>query len=134
MLFEPVGAGNPLKAQEDQDSVPTNIPHLLSSCKRRVLLASLEGILLHFLQIEADFKSNSTTHLIVIIIPAIIIIIFKVITITNTEMFMERSLEVHIKLAFQYLADCQDRYDKKIQVEGRSHQTCKQHGNLGQGF
>lgn len=84
----------PIKGPRGQGfSASQHIPQLLSSCKNRVLLASQKGYYNILFKFKADFKSNSTTHLIVIIIPAICIIIFTVIIITNTEISMERSLQ-----------------------------------------
>lgn len=95
MLFEPTGAGNPLKTQEDRDSVPAST--FLSSfhpARGECFWLLQKGYYYILFKFKADFKSNSTTHLIVIIIPAICIIIFMVvIIITNTEISMERSLQ-----------------------------------------
>ena len=94
MLFELTGAGNPLKAQEDRDSVPAST--FLSSfhpARGECFWLLQKGYYCILFKFKADFKSNSTTHLIVIIIPAICIIIFMVIIITNTEISMERSLQ-----------------------------------------
>lgn len=93
MLFEPTGAGNPLKAQEDKDSVPAST-FLSSFHPARVecfwlLQKEYYYILFKF---KADFKSNSTTHLTVIITPATCILSFMVVIITNIEISMERSL------------------------------------------
>lgn len=94
MLFEPTGAGNTLKAQEDKDFVPAST--FLSSfhpARGECFWFLQKGYYYILFKFKADFKSNSTTHLIVIIMPAICIIIFMVIIITNTEISIERSLQ-----------------------------------------
>lgn len=91
MLFEPPGAGNPLKAQEDRDSVPAST--FLSSfhpARGECFWLLQKGYYYILFKFKADLKNNFTTHLIVIIIPAICIIIFMVI---NTEISMGRSLQ-----------------------------------------
>lgn len=93
MLFEPTGAGNPLKAQEDRDSVPAST--FLSSfhpARGECFWLLQKGYYCILFKFKPDFKSNSTTHLIVIITPYIIIIIFMVITITNTKIPVEKRL------------------------------------------
>lgn len=91
MLFEPPGAGNPLKAQEDRESVPAST--FLSSfhpARGECFWLLQKGYYYILFKFKADLKNNFTTHLIVIIIPAICVIIFMVI---NTEISMGRSLQ-----------------------------------------
>lgn len=94
MLFEPTGAGNTLKAQEDKDSVPAST--FLSSfhpARAECFWFLQKGYYYILFKFKADFKSNSTTHCIVIIMPAICIIIFMVIVIINMEISIERSFQ-----------------------------------------